>query len=107
VTSRPAVLPEHLLGIRRTIATMEVGDSGWTWWNAMVLDTERGCWLNSHDSLNEESSCAAHIRVDRRTDGYHVSVHPRYRWELSEMRADRLAVSGKYFPIASISILEK
>jgi len=64
------------------------------------------CWLNPRESLNEESSCAAHIRVDRRTDGYHVFVRPRYRWEASKMTADRLAVR-EYFPVANISVLEK
>ena len=106
MTPQPAMLPEHLLRNERTIAIMAAGDSGWTWWNSMVLDTERGCWLNPRESLNEESSCAAHIRVDRRTDGYHVSVRPRFRWEVSKMTADRLAVR-EYFPVASISALEK
>lgn len=70
--TRQAFLPETLEPATPQIATMVVGDSGYTTPWAMWVDSDRLCWLHPRYDLHQQPGGTVKMRVERRSDGWHV-----------------------------------
>lgn len=78
---RQAILPEHMEG--PSIDGMMVGESAWTVPWAMCADSNRALWLNGAYPIYREPGGTVAMRVERRSDGYHVWRVEGHRYHLS------------------------
>lgn len=69
-----AVLPEGLASADHSIASMDIGDSGWTVPWAMYHDKERKLWLNGNYTLHSRLGGTVQMLVRRDEDGWHVDA---------------------------------
>lgn len=69
-----ATLPEGLSDADHSIASMEVGDAGWTVPWAMFTDEERRLWLNGKYTLHHRPGGTVQMKVRRDRTGWHVDA---------------------------------
>ena len=69
----PAKLPAHLKNPpRRELKDLAIGETGYVWRASMGVGPTGGCYLDPTADLTERG--AGVIQVDRREDGFHVTV---------------------------------
>lgn len=77
-----AILPEGMASVDHSIASMDVGDQGWTFPWAMYHDKSRRLWLNGGYPLHSNPFGTAEMLVSRKDDGWHVDASrcANHRW---------------------------
>ena len=78
---RQARLPEDLEG--KTIDSMVTGEIGYTTPWGMWVDKHRKCWLNPTYTVSENPEGTSRMRVELRSDGYHVWPPSGESWKPS------------------------
>ena len=69
-----AKLPAGRATVDRSIASMDVDESGWVVPWAMYHDHERNLWLNGAYTLHQTPGGTAHMRIWRDDEGWHVDA---------------------------------
>jgi len=92
---RTAQLPEHLVEL--TLDTMQIGDVAYVTPWTMYVDRERFCWLARSFPPGKTPGGTVEMRVERRSDGFHVWAVPGYRYTPKGQPAD-----GEYLPVAEL-----
>lgn len=69
-----ATLPTGRANVDRSIASMDVGDAGWTVPWAMYHDDSRRLWLNGNYTIEPRSGGTVQMRVWRDDAGWHVDA---------------------------------
>jgi hypothetical protein len=100
MTNRPEKLPEQLLKkATRTLAEMNIGETAFVQFSALLVNREHDCYLNRKRELCEDGPFS--IRVVRDQEGYHVATIARaFGFEPADFKTDKL------IPVASVEILE-
>ena len=69
-----AILPSGMATVDRSIAKMDIHDSGWTMPWAMYHDGERRLWLNGAYPLHTNPQETVTMLVRRDEAGWHVDI---------------------------------
>jgi hypothetical protein len=69
-----ATLPEGLAGADHSIASMDIGESGWTVPWAMYHDKQRRLWLNGSYTVTFRPGGTAEMYIKRDEAGWHVDA---------------------------------
>lgn len=75
--------------IPKPLAALDVGDVVWTDYAAILVGPDRSCYLDPADLGRPHVDRGTQVRVERRFDGYHVTLPPncRHRWTVSSRAA--------------------
>src|SRR5688500_4995453 len=75
----------RLAGDRReqTIAGRQEGESSGTAPWAMVVDSDRRCWLRANYTIHDRPGGTVAMKVERREDGFHVWVPDDWSWSIA------------------------
>jgi hypothetical protein len=97
--SEPATLPESLRERElRLLSDLKVGENGYIIFVDMQANAHGHCYLGPDAPLR--SKLATVIAIERREDGYHVTVGPTMHWKCGEFDT-----SG-WLPVGSITVAE-
>lgn len=100
--SEPAKLPDFLRkSVPRLLPGVQIGETVWVNFTEMEVDEEGRCFLNPGATASERA-LAASVMVERRGDGYHVTI-PQSLARLARWEPGRHATKGHY-PVASLTI---
>lgn len=69
-----ATLPTGMADVDHSIASMDVGDSGWTVPWAMYHDRERKLWLNGAYTIHRQPGGTVQMHISRDDSGWHVDA---------------------------------
>jgi hypothetical protein len=75
-----ARLPDELV-MTNQIRKMRVGDSGWAVPWAMAVDRHKRCTLRADYTIEPQPGGTLQMFIERRSDGYHVTVPTGYVYE--------------------------
>jgi hypothetical protein len=95
--SEAAKLPAHLIEpSKRCLRDVQVGESADVAFAAFRPDAAGRCYLDPDAELR--AACSATVQVERRADGYHVTLRdPELRWWPGERS------TKSWYPVVSIT----
>ncbi len=97
-----AILPESMADVDRSIASMDIGEQGWTVPWAMYYDDNRQLWLNGAYTLSRAPGGTTQMVVRRDENGWHVDA--------GQVRADYSWGGGGYvgrFPSIAVATFQR
>lgn len=89
-----------------TLAEMEVGDVAYTVPWAMVIDSDRYCWLQSSFASHAQPGGTMQMRVERREDGFHVQCSRLTPREVETQQRSHADVPADAIPVAELTLKE-
>jgi hypothetical protein len=99
---------EFIEGKPRILRDLEVGESAMVGMGFLLLDEDDSCWLFPHAPLDDfdggpmELQLKRRIRVERRANGYFVTILRHQRWQVNDLTR----IQAERFPVAKIDIVD-
>lgn len=96
-----AILPEGCE--EYTISSMSTGEKGYTVPWAMWVDSERKCWLHPHYTISGHPGGTVQMKVQKRSDGYHVWLVDGERYSISRNGPSYVGQEGaEWIPVMGL-----